>query len=328
MRLLQKTALIFSLFLFSNFGFSQVQDSLNQSATKRLMAYATDKFAVASPLSVSFNQLTPYDFKPKVSDTHFPKSEITNFSQIKATANLNFIKKQKWLFGASFGYEYTNLSSDINTPSSISHSYNNDFHYHYSSLNFSYFSKLFNKPAIFSASFAVDGSDKHFERARGLVTGVIVLKADMKTKMTVGLVGIIDPSAQVPAVPIFSYEYKFNNGWTADIILPQRFLMKKNVHSNGRLSLGTELGRTGFYIYNLDGTSQKYELRQVDLNSGVIYEHLLGKNLVLTAKTGIRYSPNSRIFEKGKSFDDYYIDLRPQTSFYFNVGISFNPFKM
>ena len=198
-----------------------------------------------------------------------------------------------------------------------------NFHYHSEALSLTRFSKLFNKIAIYSATASVDGSEQHFERIRGMLTASLVLKATADTKMTVGIAVIIDPSSQVPAMPIFTYEHRFNNGWVADIILPKKVVMRKDVFKNGRLSLGTEMDGTNFYLYP-DG--KRYEFRQLEINSGAMYEHKLGNNLIGTLKAGLRATPSSRIFAKEDSFKDYIFDMNAKPSFYFNVGISYNPF--
>ncbi|WP_205945164.1 hypothetical protein [Pedobacter psychrodurus] len=116
-----------------------------------------------------------------------------------------------------------------------------DFNYLFSSLNFTYFSSLFKKRMIYSSSFLVDGSEKHFERIKGIFTGTMVLKANQRTKMTAGVLVNIDQSAQSPIIPTFSYEHKFNNGLIADIVLPRSIYLRKYMFGNGRASLGTEL---------------------------------------------------------------------------------------
>lgn len=315
MNTLKKTVLTSSILIFPNFYFAQTRDSIPQ----KVMTYVAEKFPMARDFNVEFIQLTPYKFSSQLHGEDLSENKVDNFSQIKLSSNINLIKTKKWILSTNLNYRYTS----INTENSISNfSKNNDFHYHSETLSFTYFSKIFNKTAIYSANFSVDGSEQHFERMRGMVTGTVILKANAKTKMTVGLVGIIDPTAQIPVIPVFSYEHKFNNGWTADIILPKRFLIKKDVFENGRISFGSEMENTSFYIYDAD---KRYEFRQLEINSGAIYEHKLG-NFIGTLKTGIKAIPNSRIFEKNESFKNYFFEAKPKTSFYFNIGLSYNPF--
>ena len=295
---------------------AQKKDSIPQ----KVVAFVTDKFPQTRDLNIEFTQLTPYKFSPELYDADLPENKIKDYQQVKANANVYFIKNRKWMLSTSLNYRFTHLESENEMPL-----FNNEqnFHYHSEALSLTRFSKLFNKIAIYSATASVDGSEQHFERIRGMLTASLVLKATADTKMTVGLAVIIDPSSQVPAMPIFTYEHRFNNGWVADIILPKKVVMRKDVFKNGRLSLGTEMDGTNFYLYP-DG--KRYEFRQLEINSGAMYEHKLGNNLIGTLKAGLRATPSSRIFAKEDSFNDYIFDMNAKPSFYFNVGISYNPF--
>ena len=295
---------------------AQKKDSIPQ----KVVAFVTDKFPQTRDLNVEFTQLTPYKFSPELYDADLPENKIKNYQQVKANANVYFIKNRKWMLSTSLNYRFTHLESENEMPL-----FNNEqnFHYHSEALSLTRFSKLFNKIAIYSATASVDGSEQHFERIRGMLTASLVLKATADTKMTVGIAVIIDPSSQVPAMPIFTYEHRFNNGWVADVILPKKVVMRKDVFKNGRLSLGTEMDGTNFYLYP-DG--KRYEFRQLEINSGAMYEHKLGNNLIGTLKAGLRATPSSRIFAKEDSFNDYIFDMNAKPSFYFNVEISYNPF--
>ena len=295
---------------------AQKKDSIPQ----KVVAFVTDKFPQTRDLNIEFTQLTPYKFSPELYDADLPENKIKNYQQVKANANIYFIKNRKWMLSTSLNYRFTHLESENEMPL-----FNNEqnFHYHSEALSLTRFSKLFNKIAIYSATASVDGSEQHFERIRGMLTASLVLKATADTKMTVGLAVIIDPSSQVPAMPIFIYEHRFSNGWVAEVILPKKVVMRKDIFKNGRLSLGTEMDGTNFYLYP-DG--KRYEFRQLEINSGAMYEHKLGNNLIGTLKAGLRATPSSRIFAKEDSFNDYIFDMNAKPSFYFNVGISYNPF--
>jgi hypothetical protein len=181
---------------------------------------------------------------------------------------------------------------------------------------------------VYTSSLQFDGSDKYVERVKGMLTGTMILKANQCTKLAVGLLVNIDPSAQTPVLPTFSYEHKFNNGLVADIAFPRNIYLRKYVFGNGRVSLGSEIDRTSFYVYNIDSTSQRYEYRQLDINSGLVYEHLIAKYFVLTAKTGMRLTTTGRLFRKEDSFNSPVFKTSPDPTFYINVGVSFNPFSI
>lgn len=312
--------------------FSQSTDSTaikKDSTARRVVTFAADKFAVARPLNIEFTHSAPYNYTSKLEGAPLPSGRINTFAQAKISANINFIKRKNWMLGATFGYRYTKTEADnLQASGGLTFKTDEDFSYHFSSLNFSYFSSLFGKRMIYSSSVLVDGSEKHFERIKGIFTGTMVLKANQRTKMTAGVLVNVDQSAQSPVIPTFSYEHKFNNGLIADIVLPRSIYLRKYMFGNGRASLGTELDRTSFYVYDIDGTAQRYEYRQLDINSGLTYEHLIGKYFVVTAKTGMKYSPSGRLFKKEDSFASPVLEISPDPTFYFNIGISFNPFTL
>jgi hypothetical protein len=319
--------LSFGMLMLSAGGFSQTRDSL--SMPKRVETYAADKFAVTRPLNIEFIYSAPYNYTSEREGKSLPESRVTSFSQLKVSTNFNFIKKQRWLLGATLGYRFTALETDITEPAAGSiKTAEGNYHYFFSSLNFTYFSTLFNKRTIYTSSLQFDGSDKYVERVKGMLTGTMILKANQRTKLAVGLLVNIDPSAQTPFLPTFSYEHKFNGGLVADIAFPRNFYLRKYVFGNGRVSLGSEIDRTSFYVYDIDSTSQRYEYRQLDINSGLVYEHLIARYFVLTAKTGMKLTTTGRLFRKEDSFNSPVFKTSPDPTFYVSIGVSFNPFSV
>lgn len=317
MKTLRKALVPLALLPFKNIVYAQKKDSIPQ----KVRAYFADKFPQNRDLNIEFTQTAPFQFSSKLDGKDLPDNKVKSFQQLNTSANIYLVKKKTWLLSTSLNYRYTAFNTE--EPIIAAADKKNDFHYHSEAVNFSYFSKLFNKVAIYSATASVDGSDQHFERIRGMVTASVVLKATPKTKMLIGIAGFIDPSAQVPILPIFTYENRFNNGWMLDILLPKKILVRKDIFANGRISLGTEMDNTSFYMYKNNRT---YEFRQLEINSGAIYEHNLGSNFIGTLKTGIRAVPRARAFDKEESFKNYIFEARYKPSFYFNVGLSYNPF--
>lgn len=317
MKTLRRALLPLAMFPLKNIAYAQKRDSI----PLKVRAFIADKFPQNRDLYIDFSQTAPFQFSSKLDGKDLPENKMKSFQQLKAGTNIYFVKKRNWLLSTSLNYRYTSFNTQ--EPITAEANQKNNFHYHSEAVNFNYFSKLFNKTAIYTATASVDGSDQHFERIRGMVTASIILKATPKVKMIVGLAGFIDPSSQVPILPIFTYENKFNNGWVLDILLPKKLLVRKDIFANGRISLGTEMDNTSFYLYKNNRT---YEFRQLEINSGAIYEHHLGGNFIGALKTGIRAVPRARVFDKEESFKDYIFEASYKPSFYFNVGVSYNPF--
>jgi len=103
--------------------------------------------------------------------------------------------------------------------------------------------------------------------------------------------------------------------------------MRKKVFGNGRLSAGWELDpQTTFFLNDLDENGTTYQYRQVDVNTGLLYEHILPGSIILSLRAGVRINPYARTFEKDRSFTDYTWEGRADAAPYVNIGFSFNPF--
>lgn len=318
MKTLRRMLVPLAILPLKNSIYAQKKDSI----PLKVRAFFADKIPQSRNFNLEYTFVTPSSFSSQLQGKDLPDNKVKSFQQVKADANIYFIKNRSWLLSTALSYRFTSIRNENSVIPGIEGEEN--FHYHSEAINLSYFSRLFKKTAIYSASISTDGSDQHFERIRGLVTASLILKATPKTKMSLGLAGIIDPSTQIPVLPIFTLENRFNNGWVLDVLLPKKVLVRKDISSSGRLSLGTEMDNTSFYTYRNNNT---YEFRQAALNSGVIYEHNLGGNFIGTFKTGLRANINSRAFNKQDSFNDYIWKGTYKPSFYFNAGISYNPFE-
>ncbi|WP_144281739.1 DUF6268 family outer membrane beta-barrel protein [Chryseobacterium echinoideorum] len=309
--------------IINTVNFSQVKDS----TSTKTMAYIAEKFPITRVLNVEYNRLSPYAFSSKLRDQELPQAKVKDFYRAKMSANLNLIKKQKWVLSTNLNYRYISAGTEMNgSIAPLNFMSNEDYHYHSESLSLTYFSKLFGRMMIYSASALLDGSEQHFERLRGIATATMILKVNAKTKMTVGLLVAIDPTVQTPVIPTFTYEHRFSKGLVADIILPKSVYLRKKITENSRLSIGSELDMTSLYLYNIDDKEKKYEFRQIEINSGLMYEHYLGNSFVATLKGGAKSMMRSRIFEKSASYGSYIFQAKPQTAFYVNLGLSFDPF--
>src|SRR6185295_2159460 len=103
------------------------------------------------------SQLAPYRYTSDPSGAGSPQNKVSNQSMVKATVNLSFVRKQKWMLGATLNYRYIGANAEssgvlFGSPGNTKE----DFHYHSTSINALYFSKLFHKTVIYSGNLIVD----------------------------------------------------------------------------------------------------------------------------------------------------------------------------
>lgn len=302
-------------------------DSLQQKATQGIK----EKFPRARVLNFEYGQSLSRDFNSELFDQEFQEGEIKTQRTFTASANIPIYKTRKWGLTGSLNYQFNELEFDNIETTDITVFEQNgivDFHNFSAAISSTYFSSLFKKPVIYNASVIVDGNDKGIERVKGLVGLSFILKRTERTTMTLGAIVFIDPTSQIPFFPTFSYNHRFKNSkWELDFILPQRLLFRRPVGENGRFSIGSSFGSTGFYV-NVDNPNfaETFEYSQLEVKSGVIYEHRFSNYLVGTFQGGLQNFISNRLTEKGEPSSDFIYKNEQDATGYFQVGISIDPF--
>jgi hypothetical protein len=300
---------------------AQQQDSLTPKVT-------ADKFAERRPFSIDYKQYGNYNSSSTLNGHDLPDGAFSNWSQLSASANINLVQQRRWWLQANGFYRFVSAEHDFPaSTTATSQAVSRDLHYHTEGLNVIYFSTLFGKTTIYSGSVNIDWSERSLERVRGLFTGAIVLKANNRTKLNVGILYSTDPGTFIRVLPTLLYEHKFSERLMVDVFLPRYAYLRKKISGRDRLSAGWELdAQTTFFLRDLDQHGTTYQYRQVDVNPGLLYEHILPGSITLFLRAGVRINPYARTFEKDRSFTDYTWEGRADPAPYVNIGFSFNPF--
>ncbi|WP_339887116.1 hypothetical protein [uncultured Flavobacterium sp.] len=307
---------------------AQVNDSIfKEKAEKELKA----EFPSFRMVNLEYTQTGKSDFSSQLFDEDFQTGTLKNIKTVNLGINLPVYKKKKLTVTTSLNYKFNEFEfSDLQNIATIPSFQQNNlitFHNFSTALSATYFSTLFKKPIIYNTSIIADGNQEGFERIKGLVGFSFILKRTDRVTMTLGAIAFVDPTAQIPFFPTFTYNYKFKNSvWDFDFIMPQRILFRRPIGNKGRISIGSMLNSNGFYV-NIDNPNfpAVAEYSQLEINSGLIYEHQLSKNFIATFKGGISSFVSSRLTEKAQPNSDYFYKNEQTAKGYFNVGISFNP---
>lgn len=302
-------------------------DSLKQKVTQGIK----EKFPRARVLNFEYGQSLSRDFDSELFDQDFQEGKVKRQHYFNAAANIPIHKTRKWSLTGSFNYKFNEFEFDNIETSDVTVFEQNgivDFHYFSSALSSTYFSTLFKKPVIYNTSLIIDGSDNGIERLKGLAGLSFILKRTDRTTMTLGAIVFIDPTAQIPFFPTFSYNHRLNNSkWEVDFILPQRLLLRRPIGENGRFSIGSSFGTTGFYA-NVDNPNfaETFEYSQLEIKSGIIYEHRFNDYLIGTFQGGLQHFISNRLTEKGEPTGNFIYQNEQNATGYFKVGISVDPF--
>lgn len=328
---MNKIIIIIAALLIS--AFAKAQQSADSLKQKTIIGIK-EKFPRARALNFEYGQSLARNFDSELFGEAFQEGEIKAQQTVSATANfpIHKSKNRKWVVTGSLNYQFNEFEFEGLDNTSTTNVFEQNgivgFHYFSTALSSTYFSSLFKKPVIYNASLIVDGNDNGFERIKGLVGLSFIMKRTARTTVTLGAIAFIDPTAQLPFFPTFSYNHKFKDSkWEVDFILPQRLLFRRFVGENGRFSLGSSFGATGFYVnVNSPGFADTFEYSQLEIKSGIIYEHRFGDYLIGTFQGGLQNFISNRLTEKGQPTQDFIYENNQDATGYFQVGISIDPF--
>jgi hypothetical protein len=325
-----KKLILLAIIIFgSNFATAQeTQDSLQQKAVQSIK----EKFPETRFLNLEYNQSMNRKFSSKLFGQDFQEGDIKSQRNFMASVNIPVYKTQKWSFTASLFYQFSEFEfKNIENSSSSPFLERNgiiSFHNFSTALNSTYFTMVFNKPVIFNASLIADANEESFGRFRGILGVTFILKQTERTTITLGAMGFLDPSSQIPFIPTFSYNHRFKNSkWELDFIFPQRLLFRRPIGENGRLSLGSTVGLTEFYLdENNQAYGNAFAYSQIELKTGIIYEHRFNDYLIGTFQGGLQNFVSNQATKKGEPAKDFIYENEQEGAGYFQIGISIDPF--
>ena len=313
---------------------SQNKKLIKQDSSKqKTILSIKEKFPRSRILNFEYGQSLTRNYNAELLNQDFHGGKVKAQHTFNASANIPLAKTRKWSLTGSMNYQFNEF--DIETESSSNFSFatyseNNvkKFHNFSSSLSSTYFSMLFKKPVIYNASLIIDGNDKGFERLKGLIGLSFIMKRTARTTITLGAISFIDPTSQIPFFPTFSFNHKFKNSkWEVDFIMPQRLLFRSFVGENGRFSIGSSFGTSGFYVnINEPNFAEMYEYSQLEIKSGIMYEYRISNYLIGTFQAGLQNFISNRLTEKGEPTKDYIYKNNQDATGYFQFGISIDPF--
>lgn len=237
------------ILLFPMLGMAQ-ESRIPKAVAKEIR---TEKFPTTRFLDFEYEVLSSGDFKSKIYKQNYEEETIKSTNRVKIALNYPVYKTQKLVITPVLRYKFESLSFDnVKNESQvypqIYHGKNVNYHYISTSVNTTYFSKLFNKHTMYNLTIGGDASQKGFEHFTASLLGMMVIKREKHRTMSVGAIIVLDKRALSPVIPLFSYEYKFaDSEWSFDTTLPTYVYFRRPLFTDGRISLA--LNFDGLYSY-------------------------------------------------------------------------------
>ncbi|WP_144264057.1 DUF6268 family outer membrane beta-barrel protein [Filimonas lacunae] len=195
--------------------------------------------------------------------------------------------------------------------------------------SFSRIDSLFGVPVYYTAAVTGTSSDVQSVKKMSYLAGaVFTLKQTRNTRVSLGGMLNIDPSLNIPFLPVIGYWHQFNNGLEIDINLPSRLALKQPLARRLWLSAGTNItGNISFFNdQTYVGIPNNVNYSSMELKTGLGLEYLISKKIMIGINGGIFSNLKSRAFDKDKKATDYFMESRFGAVPYANLTVSVLPF--
>jgi hypothetical protein len=324
-----------SLLLFISRSFSQ---TAKEAMTKKMadsikMVYlnaAAIHYPILRQASVSTDIMGGGDITGKLNGNDLFKAKA-QLTRIRASFNLPIAQWGKNSLTANISYLHQHIDlSQVTSYNSQIPVYNSAINTTTVGLTASYtrMDSLFNHPVIYSAS--ITGLTDELSRVRSIneIVGInIPFKRTATTSFSAGLYYINNPMSPTHVLPFFSYWHQFQtDNIQLFIDLPTRVLLKKQLSAKSWVSFGTELGGSQSFLTLNPPLPHDAVSSTLEIKVGPAFEYLLTKKIILGVSGGMSSTLSSRVFKKGDSPSDYFINSSNGTVPYINFSISVLPF--
>ena len=308
------------------------QSSSVDTVKTEIRSYVARNFSEARTFNLYWETSPTHDYTLKRDGDAYEKGKVRNEHAVKFAATVPILQKKKFSLYANgnaifFQFETEN---DLNgAASSMFKDNEENYSYFKGGLNGTYYTRLFNKTLMLSASISGDGWYQGFEQVEGTLTALLILKRTASTNISVGIHGttLFDV---LPGVPIVVFTHQFNPNWSVDITMPSRAYVRYQFCNNHRLSLGSSLEREMFYYKpNIDGMPETALFSRNSVKAELFYEYIINKRFYLIARGGATQPFMSGIYKTNRKGDDGKPLLeytQPMTPFFY-LGFSYNLFK-
>lgn len=174
---------------------------------------------------------------------------------------------------------------------------------------------------------ALTGKSNAIQKFSAMGNLVFTLKRTATTAIAVGGVVLIDPSLNVPFIPVFSYWHRFPGKLELIIDLPQRAVLRRAFNHKCWATLGTEIASSVAFL-NLSPWQlpQETNFSTFELKNGITFEHMLSRKMIAGISAGVFTTVSSRFFSTDQKSNDYFISNKNNATPYLNVSLSFLPF--
>ncbi len=268
------------------------------------------------------------------------KRKKKNLHTLKFSTMVPILKLKHISFYANLQYshyQFHTCDNDDKATSSVIF-LRNAYDYFNGGLNGSYYTELFKKPLIISASVSADVWNEGSGKVYGTISAMMVLRNNKHTNFSIGIMGMTLFNT-MPVLPIVVWWHRFDNPSLSIEVSTGQFYLRYQKDKQ-RISAGAAMGSENFYLHSyVGGSLETYYYCDAVLKPEIQYEYIINKRLYLTAHAGLSMVMKGRLYKKnrkgikvtdadtGKTEVEAIVKQDRSPVPFFNVGISYSLFK-
>ncbi len=303
---------------------------MTDSIKMAYLSVAAIQYPILRQAFISTDIMAGGDITGKLNGNDLFKAKA-QVSRVRANFNLPIARWGKNNLSVSISYlhQYIDLSqvTSYNPQIPVSNSATNTATIGLTA-SYNRMDSLFNHPVIYSAS--ITGLTDELSRVRtyNAIIGVNVpIKRTKATSFSAGLYYINNPMSPIHILPFFNYWHQFQTGNIQLFVdLPTRVLLKKQLSAKSWVSFGTELGGSQSFLTLNPPLPHDAVSSTLEIKTGPAFEYMLTKKIILGVSGGMSSTLSSRVFRKGDSPSDYFINSSNSSVPYISFSISVLPF--
>lgn len=187
---------------------------------------------------------------------------------------------------------------------------------------------LFGHMVIYSANVsAFTGDMVTLNKMSLMLTGMMVLKQTKQTSLLAGVIVLVDPTSNIPAIPMMMYTRRLPNNFDLNITLPQQLMLRKTFNKRVWASFGTTLSSsTSFFSFSSPIIPRAANFSTLDLKTGPGVEYRLTKKLIAGFSGGLWTPIMYRQTKRWEKTNNWFFNGKADTTPYMNLSISLLPF--
>jgi hypothetical protein len=194
-------------------------------------------------------------------------------------------------------------------------------------ISYQWLDSLLGKTVLYVAhAAAFTGKAGEIDQYNVMAGAMLVLKQTAATSISLGMIVTYDPSTAVPLQPLFIYWHKWRSNLELNVNLPQQVQLLKPFSKRCWFSFGTSLsGSVAFLKNSTPGLPSRINYSSLELKTGPGMEFRFARYLMLGINGGMMTPVLSRMYERYKNSNNYFITNNLSSTPFGNITLSLLP---